>query len=1046
MSSTPGKSTKSTQRSPDGAGPSGDAHFEQQGQPDLAGAWTIDAFQQVLKKLDGARTVAYFLVSDGLSEKCVFFPAGGLRVTSIGARSGRSVSDAIRARPDFQKSWEQALAEAKGDTERSLEDVASGELREAMKSSSRDVIRDELLDLLVWEGAEFEFRLTNPPPAIFAPGMEAAKLSLGVRPLLEEVGKQVLEWRRLAAKLGSPARTQVTLVGRPPATTPGLRGAFGLLARAPEQRAALDEVLIAGRRAGAPDPLALAAELLAASESGALELVIAPPPLDGEARRRRAKQRVDGLEEALQKLINKLAAHRRLATEYGELGDQDRAVENLRVVGEELRRREDLEGAAGIYQQILEFSPQAFFAREELAALFVKLKRAPDAIAQWLRLAKDLAKFKLFNRAQKPLREAVKARPDDPELRRYLIESLEASGDEAGAAQEWGQLAQLYEAQGDSQAALACYQQVAKRDPGNDLARQALGIAARARAPLAGLFAVLLALAGLLGASSYVYQRFQTLQAFAAARDAARQEAFLGKFAAARTRMSEFSAAHDYPPERVEAVLTVISDLEEAEASQALRRAQSAEEAKRQGEALAQYEAIARAYPATKASQGAQERAAALREEVREAEVQVAEVARLADAGQSAEAFAKGQAAIKTLSWTPAVQALELPILVETQPAGARVQLGGETLEGRTPLVVRRPWAKPFRLSFGLSGHQEVSLEVDLQAKTAQPSYRVVLPRQTRWIRVTGGPILAGPAVAAGVVVTVSSDQTLYAYDRSGRLRWRYPQGELPQRLQVLSGVRYAPLLTPRAVFVVERRGLRILASEDGKLVGEVALPRDARPLGIAGELAIFGGLREVVAVDAQGQARWRVELSGRLVGASVDGPKGRVLVTTLTHLVVIEAESGKQFRPFDLAGAPRTAPVAAPGGVVLAREGQRAELVWDEVRWSTPLPREASADPLVFGDLAFLACGDTLVALGLADGKPRWNRAFTGTLGQPVVSEGRIYVATSEGELWALDCAEGKVRWELPGAGPLSAPPAIDDDLIFLGSGDFKLYAIPDR
>ena len=66
--------------------------------------------------------------------------------------------------------------------------------------------------------------------------------------------------------------------------------------------------------------------------------------------------------------------------------------------------------------------------------------------------------------------------------------------------------------------------------------------------------------------------------------------------------------------------------------------------------------------------------------------------------------------------------------------------------------------------------------------------------------------------------------------------------------------------------------------------------------------------------------------------------------------------------------------------------------------------------------------------------------------MGQPVVAEGRVYVGTSEGELWALGCAEGKVRWELPGTGPLLAPPVIDEDLIFLGSGDFKLYAIPDR
>lgn len=1026
---------------------SGEARFEQQGRPDLSGPWTLDAFQQVLKKLEGARTVAYFLVSDGLSEKCVFFPAGGLRVTSIGARAGRSVPQVIRARPDFQPGWEKALAEAQGDSERALEDLASGELREAMKESAREVIRDELLDLLVWEGADFEFRLTNPPPAIFAPGMEAAKLSLGVRALLEEVGKQAGEWRRLSAKLGGTSRTQVTLVGRPPAKTPGLRGAYACLAKSPDQRATLDEVLIAGRRGGAADALALAGELLAQGEVGALQIDVAPPPLPREARRRQAQQRVDALEAALDKLINQLAARRRLAAEYGELGDQDRAVENLRVVGEELRRREDLEGALGVYQQILGFSPQAFFAREELAALFTKLKRGPEAIAQWLRLAKDLAKFRLFNRAQRPLREAIKGRPDDPDLRRYLIESLEASGDEAGAAQEWGQLAQLYQGQGQADAALACYQQLALKDPRNEAAQKALGAASKGRVSLGGVLLILLLLGGLLGGAGYVYLRFQTLQAFQAAREAARKDAFLGKFAEARGRMTEFRAGHDYPPERVDAVLQVIGELEEAEAGQALRQAQGREARGRQDEALSLYKAIEGGYPETKASAAAQARAEALGAEVRRAELEASEVNRLAEAGEVGAAFAKGRALIKALPWTPAARALELPVRVETQPEGARVQVGGETLEGRTPLVVRHAWGEPFTVSVSAAGHQQVSLELDLQAEGAEGLCRLVLPREVRWRRVTGGPIVAAPSVSGGVVVTVSSDQTLYAYDRGGRLRWRYPQGELPQRLEILSGVRSAPLVSTRAVFVSERQGVRVLSAEDGALVGLVGLETESRPLGLAGELAIFASAREVLALDAQGQERWRRELPGRLAGGSVDAAKGRVLVTTTSaQLLVMEAESGKLFRPMALGGRPRTAPVAVSGGALVAREGALLELVWDQVRWSVALPREASADPVTEGELAFLACGDTLVAFALADGQERWRRVFKGSLGQPVVAEGRVYVGTSEGELWALGCAEGKVRWELPGTGPLLAPPVIDEDLIFLGSGDFKLYAIPDR
>ena len=49
------------------------------------------SYAELLKKVTGSRTVAYLLVSDGKSEKCVFLPAGGLRLSSVGVRRGREV-------------------------------------------------------------------------------------------------------------------------------------------------------------------------------------------------------------------------------------------------------------------------------------------------------------------------------------------------------------------------------------------------------------------------------------------------------------------------------------------------------------------------------------------------------------------------------------------------------------------------------------------------------------------------------------------------------------------------------------------------------------------------------------------------------------------------------------------------------------------------------------------------------------------------------------------------------------------------------------------
>ena len=70
--------------------------------PLLSGEWSPDAFVKVLDKLEARPPVAFVLISDGLSEKCVFFPAGGLRLTSVGLRRGKALHDELRAHPSYE--------------------------------------------------------------------------------------------------------------------------------------------------------------------------------------------------------------------------------------------------------------------------------------------------------------------------------------------------------------------------------------------------------------------------------------------------------------------------------------------------------------------------------------------------------------------------------------------------------------------------------------------------------------------------------------------------------------------------------------------------------------------------------------------------------------------------------------------------------------------------------------------------------------------------------------------------------------------------------
>ncbi len=59
-----------------------------------------------------------------------------------------------------------------------------------------------------------------------------------------------------------------------------------------------------------------------------------------------------------------------------------------------------------------------------------------------------------------------------------------------------------------------------------------------------------------------------------------------------------------------------------------------------------------------------------------------------------------------------------------------------------------------------------------------------------------------------------------------------------------------------------------------------------------------------------------------------------------------------------------------------------------------------------------------------------------------PVTAGDMAFVAGSDGVVHALDAGNGKPRWSAYTAGPILYPPAVQDDRLFVGSGDGWIYA----
>ena len=63
--------------------------------------------------------------------------------------------------------------------------------------------------------------------------------------------------------------------------------------------------------------------------------------------------------------------------------------------------------------------------------------------------------------------------------------------------------------------------------------------------------------------------------------------------------------------------------------------------------------------------------------------------------------------------------------------------------------------------------------------------------------------------------------------------------------------------------------------------------------------------------------------------------------------------------------------------------------------------------------------------------------------LSSPVYAEGKVFVGSGDGHLYALEPESGRLAWKFETGGIIHATPAIDNNKVFIGSFDGFFYAL---
>lgn len=114
-------------------------------------------------------------------------------------------------------------------------------------------------------------------------------------------------------------------------------------------------------------------------------------------------------------------------------------------------------------------------------------------------------------------------------------------------------------------------------------------------------------------------------------------------------------------------------------------------------------------------------------------------------------------------------------------------------------------------------------------------------------------------------------------------------------------------------------------------------------------------------------------------------------------------------------------------------------------------------ANPALVGDLLIVSShNQSVYGLNIKDGTEKWvfpivadkgksdkdqprDRLFAG----PVVHGDRVYVASADNSLYALNLADGTLKWTYKTGNSLWAAPLVTDDTVYIPSMDHTLYAV---
>lgn len=335
---------------------------------------------------------------------------------------------------------------------------------------------------------------------------------------------------------------------------------------------------------------------------------------------------------------------------------------------------------------------------------------------------------------------------------------------------------------------------------------------------------------------------------------------------------------------------------------------------------------------------------------------------------------------------------------------------------------------------------------------TGRSPYAGPASSELAWSVGTGGHVSAQPVVGDdGTIYVGSHDHHLYAISPAGEVRWRRDLGGPIYSTAALADGRVYVGSDADFFFAID--------GERGEVIWHLATDDDA-DTGIAiapdGTL-VFGAGSDVIAVDREGEVRWRFRTGLKVFSTPAIDDDGTVYVGSQDDYLYAIAPDGRMRWRYhahdDVDGSPA---IGDDGTIYVGSDGERVHAVRRDgtLRWSADVggdvraPVGLGADGTVYASV--FAPRPRLVALDGETGQERWGFATSASdsggnvsSGALVDRDGNVFFGADDDFVYSLDPG-GRLRWFFRTDGNVDSEPVLTPEgLLVVGSDDDHVYAI---